>query len=239
MLECNVVQLKNVPILTQLKWEEALLRTKHDNWCLINQGSPPAVVLGISGRVDELINLNYFYQNPIPLIRRFSGGGTVVVDENTIFVTFICHASQLSISPFPQHIMQWTEEFYRPIFPTHPFQLKENDYVMGLRKFGGNAQSITKNRWLHHSSLLWDFCYDKMQYLSLPKKRPHYRKDRSHLDFLCSLKDFCSDQSKFQDQLLNRLEQKFSLKHCSINDLKEISQIPHRHITQEIFLDFL
>jgi lipoate-protein ligase A len=237
MTRFNIVQLKNVPILTQLKWEEALLRTNQHNWCLINQGSPPALILGISGRVQELVNLDYFNQKPISMIRRFSGGGTVVVDENTIFVTFICQTADFSVPPFPQPIMKWTEEFYRPIFHPHPFELKENDYVMGLKKFGGNAQSIIKNRWLHHTSLLWDFCNANMQYLSLPHKRPSYRENRSHEDFLCSLKHFFPNQISFKSQLLNRLEQRFSLTHCSVDDLEELSKIPHRSTTQKVFLN--
>ena len=44
------------------------------------------------------------------------------------------------------------------------------DYAFGQRKFGGNAQAITKNRWLHHTSLLWDFDPARMQLLKHPAK---------------------------------------------------------------------
>lgn len=49
------------------------------------------------------------------------------------------------------------------------------DYVFGDRKFGGNAQSITKNRWVHHTSFLWDYEAKNMSYLKLPAKAPQYR----------------------------------------------------------------
>lgn len=49
------------------------------------------------------------------------------------------------------------------------------DYVFGERKFGGNAQAITKNRWLHHTSLLWDFADARMALLKHPSKVPEYR----------------------------------------------------------------
>jgi len=45
--------------------------------------------------------------------------------------------------------------------------LRENDYVLGPRKMGGNAQSIIKNRWVHHTSFLWDFDVLKMRYLKV------------------------------------------------------------------------
>lgn len=49
------------------------------------------------------------------------------------------------------------------------------DYVFGNRKFGGNAQSITKGRWVHHTSFLWDYEMMNMFYLKLPKRAPDYR----------------------------------------------------------------
>lgn len=49
------------------------------------------------------------------------------------------------------------------------------DYVFGNHKFGGNAQSITKGRWIHHTSFLWDYEMMNMAYLKLPKRAPDYR----------------------------------------------------------------
>ena len=77
------------------------------------------------------------------------------------------------------------------------FSLKEDDYVLTLgnsgetRKMGGNAQAITgKQGWLHHTSFLWDYEDVNMErYLKLPEKRPDYRVDRSHKDFLVKLKE--------------------------------------------------
>jgi hypothetical protein len=65
--------------------------------------------------------------------------------------------------------------------------LRENDYVVGERKVGGNAQSISKNRWLHHTSFLWEFRPEMMRYLKHPAKTPAYREGRQHLDFLAPL----------------------------------------------------
>ena len=53
---------------------------------------------------------------------------------------------------------------------------------------GGNAQSIIKGGWLHHTSFLWDYQQENMEnYLLLPDKRPEYRSSRSHKDFLIPL----------------------------------------------------
>lgn len=231
----NLVQLNSVPILQQLQWEEALLRADQNNWCLFNQGSPPAIVMGISGKVQQLIDPHKFEHSPLPLIRRFSGGGTVVVDENTLFVTLICQTGALSIPPFPRPLMQWTaENLYRPLFAPSLFQLQENDYVLAGRKWGGNAQSIIKGRWLHHSSLLWDYRSDYMDYLSLPPKIPAYRQGRSHNDFLCRLRDYWPQAHIFQEKILEQFSPFFTLVQRKKEELAEIAALPHRKTTSQL-----
>ncbi len=226
----NLIKLASIPILQQLQWEEALLRADTRNWCIFNQGSPPAIVMGISGQVQHLIHQAKLEQAPIPLIRRFSGGGTVVVDENTLFVTLICQADALPISPFPRPLMQWTATLYRPLFSLHSFQLQENDYAIDERKWGGNAQSIVRGRWLHHSSLLWDYCLEYMDYLAMPPKTPAYRQGRSHAEFLCRLRDYWPHPELFQDQLVEQLSHHFNLVEKEINEIEQIASLPHRKV---------
>jgi hypothetical protein len=46
----NLLRTSRLPIIAQLRLEEALLRTSTENWMLINDGTvQPAIVLGISG----------------------------------------------------------------------------------------------------------------------------------------------------------------------------------------------
>ncbi|KAB1204245.1 hypothetical protein CJ030_MR8G016424 [Morella rubra] len=52
---------------------------------------------------------------------------------------------------------------------------KPNYYVFGSRKFGGNAQSVTKNRWIHRTSFLWDYEVRSVAYLKPPARAPEYR----------------------------------------------------------------
>lgn len=70
-----------------------------------------------------------------------------------------------------------------------PFALRENDYVVGDHKCGGNAQGISRDRFVHHTSFLWDFSDANMALLRMPAKVPDYRSQRAHTDFLCKLKD--------------------------------------------------
>lgn len=114
----------------------------------------------------------------VQLVKRFTGGGTVIVDSNTLFATLIMQQDALpGVEPFPQPIMRWTEGLYMPVFGSAgPFALRENDYVFQHKKFGGNAQAITRGRWLHHTSFLWDYCPGNMALLKQPARAPEYRK---------------------------------------------------------------
>lgn len=231
-MNLHVVKLKNTPIFEQLQLEEALLRADHRNWCLINKGSSDAIVMGISGKVEE--HLSNPTQTEIPVIQRFSGGGTVFVDSNTFFITFICNGDELGITSYPKTILQWTEEIYRPIFEPHPFKVTENDYTFGDKKFGGNAQCIQKQRFLHHSTLLWDFDSEKMKSLKMPPKMPSYRIQREHDTFLCKMKDYLENINILEEKLLGSLSEKFTVIHKTFNEIKEIIQLPHRKATKKL-----
>lgn len=237
MNQLHIVDITNIPILTQLQWEEALLRADKRNWCLINHGSPPAIVMGISGQVERLVDKDKWQDIPIPLIRRFSGGGTVVIDPHTIFVTFIFNTDSICIPPFPQPIMRWTETLYRPVFEDLPFCLNENDYVIGEKKIGGNAQSIIKGRWLHHTSFLYDYNSSLMDLLLIPEKAPEYRQQRTHADFLTKLKCHWQSIIDFKIELVSRLEKKFIIKTVNLEELNQIVLIPHRKATHLISMN--
>ncbi|XP_052189025.1 uncharacterized protein LOC127799232 isoform X3 [Diospyros lotus] len=205
---------KGLPILKQLHLEEQLLRTSSDNWCLINDGTDaPTIVMGLSGKPFELLELGSVLQDQIPVIRRFSGGGTVIVDSGTIFVTLICNRDAVpGVQPYPHAIMHWSGLLYNEVFKgIDDFQLRENDYVFGNCKFGGNAQSITKKRWVHHTSFLWDFEARNMAYLKLPRKAPEYRLTRKHMEFVCRMKDYIT-RPLFIDRTAKAIENHFYVK---------------------------
>lgn len=214
--ELNLIQLDNRSILQQLQLEEALLRTDTKNWCIIQHGVDPAIVMGISGRIEEQVHVNLLQQAPVPVIKRFSGGGTVFVDANTTFVTFICNASDVEVTPRPDDVFCWSDSIYRDVFLEHPYKLVERDYTFEGRKFGGNAQYMRRDRWLHHTTFLWDYSSEMMNYLPLPKRRPEYRQSRSHEEFLCRLVDYFPSVSAMQSRLEEALEKRFLIKRVSV-----------------------
>lgn len=209
----NVVRFKGMPILEQLFLEEKLLRASSGNWCIVNDGTnTPTIVMGASGKASALLDIGSVLRDGVPVIRRFTGGGTVIVDKETIFITLICNKDDVpGVQPYPRSIMSWSGLLYDKVFQgIGDFQLRENDYVFGNRKFGGNAQSITKNRWIHHTSFLWDYEAKNMSYLKLPTRIPTYRLARDHLEFICRMKEYLP-RTLFIEKTLEALETHFSM----------------------------
>lgn len=228
----HFINLRNVPILAQLQLEEALLRTSEDNFCIVNTDAPKAIVMGISGKPEELIS-DAAFQKGIPVIKRFSGGGTVAVDEDTLFISFIFNKEKHPFPPFPEPIYRWSEQIYKEVFPS-TFSLRENDYTFGDKKFGGNAQYIKRGRWLHHSTFLWNYTTQHMNLLTLPQRRPKYRIDRTHDEFLCTLKEHFSSKEEIIEKLKETLQKRYSLHSIEYEEAAQHLVHPHRKATVEI-----
>ena len=183
--------------LRYLVLEEALLRGTRDNWLVVLDGAAPeddrkrrTAILGLGGKKEEWVDGEAAKDMQVPVLRRFTGGGAVVVDENTIFVSTILNAGDapdVELAPGP--IMEFVHRLYAPAW-RGVLSLRENDFVLTDTdtKFGGNAQAITKGRWLQHTSVLWDADVDGMtRLLRPPTRRPEYRGARDHKSFLRTL----------------------------------------------------
>ncbi|MCO5583021.1 hypothetical protein L7F22_036927 [Adiantum nelumboides] len=109
---------------------------------------------------------------------------------------------------------------------------RRRNYVLGELKFGGNAQSIIKDRWLHHTSFLWDFRNFRMSYLKIPKRAPSYRAGRSHGDFICKLKDHFSSRSHFLNEVEAALLRVFDIEEVTYTDASCMGDISHKSTTK-------
>jgi len=67
-------------------------------------------------------------RDDIPVIKRFTGGGTVIVDNGTIFTALICNKDDVpGVQPYPRPIMSWTGQLYGEVFREFgDFRLREN-----------------------------------------------------------------------------------------------------------------
>ena len=193
----------HVPIFQQLQIEEALLRLSPHSYLVVNTQPPttqPSIVLGISGRPELWLNIPDVRQRDIRCMRRFTGGGTVYCDSNTFFITLLlARAAVPHLQPYPQPLLEYTSRLYAPVFDAlsggreDGFNVRGNDYCFGQRKFAGNAQSITRDKLLHHTSFLYTVdTLTLTQLLLMPptSRRPAYRADRPHSEFVTSVAEW-------------------------------------------------
>lgn len=117
MKSLKILNLRGCHIFQQLRWEEILLRHTSHNWLVWNTGPvDPVIVVGYGGKAHELVHIDVAERDGIPLIRRYTGGGTVIVDQNSVFSSFIMNAEDASVTPYPKNIMKWSEDIYGPVF---------------------------------------------------------------------------------------------------------------------------
>mmetsp|Transcript_18161 Transcript_18161/g.35675 ORF Transcript_18161/g.35675 Transcript_18161/m.35675 type:complete len:290 (-) Transcript_18161:193-1062(-) len=197
-----------VDIWRQLQLEEGLHRSKSSiedagvpgsgtGWVVLNHPQSfqeASIVLGFSGKIPKLVNEPERKRQNVPMIRRYTGGGTVIVDENTVFISMLLGKDLVpNVDPFPRPIMSWSGEFYSRVLNDRlgvkGFSLRADDYVVDNVKIAGNAQAISGKRWVHHTSFLWDYSSERMKVLSLPEKQPEYRANRDHDSFLRRMKE--------------------------------------------------
>jgi lipoate---protein ligase len=221
----NVVCVAGIAIEEQLALEEALLRADQENWFLWNQGSSPAVVLGISGKIEELIHQTAWRASGLPLVRRFSGGGTVVVDQETLFASWLINQDSLPhVALQPQALLQFIGDLIQPL----GIQIEAQDFTVQGRKVGGNAQYLRRGRWLHHTSFLWNYSPARMNLLKIPSKQPSYRAAREHHEFVRPLSEFLPDPLTLFNCICETLESHFLLEKRSWKDACRSLALPHR-----------
>lgn len=150
-----------------------------------------AVVLGAAGIVQDDVHQLTCFKNSIPLARRASGGGTVLLGQGSLQYSLILsyqRAEELTlISPSYRFIAEHSWRALQDEIGEISLN-GSSDLVWHGKKFSGNAQQRKRQFLLHHGTLLYDFDIFRISnYLTLPPRRPEYRQSRKHEDFLTNL----------------------------------------------------
>ncbi|MBI5149480.1 MAG: lipoate--protein ligase family protein [Candidatus Omnitrophica bacterium] len=151
------------------------------------------VVLGRISKLEQDVHLPNVRRDAIPVLRRSSGGGTVLQGPGCLNYSLV-----LSKELHPQVVdlkksYQWilgniitaldrlgVKAAFRP--------LSDIALVDGERKISGNAQKRGRKFILHHGTLLYNFDLDEItEYLTMPRDIPEYRNGRRHSDFVANI----------------------------------------------------
>jgi lipoate-protein ligase A len=146
----------------------------------------PVVVVGRTSRIDEDVILDACREDGVPVVRRFSGGGAVVLGPGCLN-----YAVALSLVSRPElrHVRASFQFILGRIVAALAIPglsvAGETDLALALRKVSGNAQRRGRRALLHHGTLLYGFDPGlASRYLREPARQPAYRAGRDHAEFI-------------------------------------------------------
>jgi lipoate---protein ligase len=151
------------------------------------------VVVGYANKAATEVNLAYCRTNAIPVLRRWTGGGTVLQGPGVLNYSLILRIDEAgplhSITATNEFILKRHQEALTPLLLAHVERNGQTDLTIGGLKFSGNAQRRQRRFLIFHGSFLLNLDIALVERaLPLPSRQPSYRADRSHADFLVNLK---------------------------------------------------
>ena len=158
------------------------------------------VVLGYANHASREVNLDACRARDIPVLRRCSGGGTVLQGPGCLNYSLILKIEGKkplqSISITNCYIMKRNAEAVTSVLGKPVAVEGFTDLAINHLKFSGNAQRRKRDFILFHGTFLLDYDSALMEeLLLLPARQPDYRQNRSHAGFLTRL-DLPSDSTK-------------------------------------------
>ena len=150
------------------------------------------VVLGYSNKTRLEINELSCKADGLPVLRRASGGGTVLQGPGcfnySLFLDLQTRPELAGITSSNEFIMEKNRAALESILGEPVRVQGHTDLTLGELKFSGNAQRRKKNYLLFHGTFLYEFDLRYIEkYLTLPEARPAYRADRPHRDFVTNI----------------------------------------------------
>ena len=153
------------------------------------------VVVGYANRVATEVNHAACEARGIPILRRCSGGGTVVQGPGCLNYALVLWITEdeptRNISAANHFIMERNraaiQSALRP--PTSDLRIQgHTDLSIDSRKFSGNSQRRRRQYMLFHGTFLLNFDLALVsKLLPMPAKEPAYREARAHGEFITNL----------------------------------------------------
>ncbi len=146
------------------------------------------IVVGHANRIATEVNDDV----TLPVLRRCSGGGTVVQGPGCLNYALILRIPTdgplAHVTGTNTFIMERMAAALRPLLGNECAPRGTTDLALGERKFSGNAQRRKRHWLLFHGTFLLNFDVTLIaRWLKFPSRVPAYRQGRSHLDFVGNL----------------------------------------------------
>ncbi len=155
--------------------------------------------------MEEYVNVDQCKKDGIPIIKRFSGGGTVLISKGCLVYSVIAkpgsNLKRFDVTGAYQHFLSPVIDVFCRLKIPVKFQ-PPCDLAVNGRKITGNAQAQKHRAVIVHGSFLINEDLDRIsRYLKHPDVAPEYRAKRSHKNFLCNLSKFGLTHKKTKEIL--------------------------------------
>lgn len=153
------------------------------------------VVVGYANDVGREVNVAACKASGIPILRRCSGGGTVLQGPGCLNYTLVLRidpaGSTRNIFTTNRFVMERNAQAFEALLerPNTLIQVQgHTDLTLDGLKFSGNAQRRKRHCLLFHGTFLLDLELPLVEsFLRMPSRQPEYRANRSHRDFIRNL----------------------------------------------------
>jgi lipoate-protein ligase A len=147
------------------------------------------VVIGHGGQPERDVCVDSCRRGEIPILRRCSGGGAVLLGPGCLNYSLVLPLEWDSRWREVRYSLAWAmNRTCRALGVSGLRHEGECDLALHQRKVSGNAQRRMQHAILHHGTLLYDFDGGRAEhFLKQPRREPHYRAGRAHADFLGNL----------------------------------------------------
>jgi lipoate---protein ligase len=149
------------------------------------------VVLGRSSFVNQEVYLARAEQDRVPVLRRATGGSTVLAGPGCLMYSLIlslrARPHLRMIDAAHREVIGRLRQAMSTLLPTTASE-GICDLTLSGKKYSGNALRIKRNAILYHGTILYGMPLDPIGvYLREPPRQPEYREKRNHLDFVTSV----------------------------------------------------
>lgn len=183
-----------------LALDEALLAQGSGDVLRVWEPAVPMVVVGRGSRIEEEVNLAACGRLGVPVLRRVSGGATIVAGPGCLMVAVVLDTASdprlATIDGIHQYVLGRQVQALASLAPTLRVAGTSDLVVTAgsqaepqqALKVSGNSLRVARGRVLYHGTLLNDFDLSLVgKLLREPPRQPEYRERRTHERFVTNL----------------------------------------------------
>jgi len=191
----------------------------------------PGVVVGRASRVAQEVDLQACDRDRIPVVRRVSGGCSVMCGPGCLMYALILPRATHTDAGLPAAIHAGVLDRMVEALTTSDIPVQRcgtSDLAWGARKISGNSLRLLRRSVLYHGTVLYHFDLTLLpNYLKMPPREPSYRGGRTHEAFLINL--------PYQpQQLKDRIRQAWNCQeHVQIPCERDVAELIARRYSQD------